>query len=107
MLRPTVLLLTLITFASAAHYPHLISKASNSQTKAVYAECKLEHDSVSHRGLENYAEGFLRLKQTSLVKPTKVSGYTKYLGQKDESTYAIRVNELPTDQFNDCMSTGD
>ena len=37
--------------------------------------------------------------------PLLVTGYAKHL-PVSEKPYTIRVNELPTDGFNDCTSTG-
>ena len=48
-------------------------------------------------------EGFLRLKQ-SYGKPLTMTGYAKYLPASEK--FAVRFNELPTDEFHDCSSTG-
>ena len=76
------------------------------QTRPIFAECKLSHDSVNSetRDAAEKAEGYLRLKQT-FGGPLLVTGYAKHLPVSDKP-YTIRVNELATDEFNDCTSTG-
>ena len=74
-------------------------------TRPVFAECRLQHDSLSSAASEMQpTEGYIRLKQ-NYGGPVLLSGYSKYLPPTEEA-FAIRVHELPTDEFHDCSSTG-
>ena len=75
-------------------------------TRPVFAECRLEHDSIHNApGTDRQpTEGYFRLKQT-LGGPLLIHGYSKYL-PKAEEAFALKVHEMASDQFHDCSSAG-
>ena len=75
-------------------------------TRPVFAECRLQHDSVHNAPGRDKpgTEGYLRLKQ-NYGQPLLLTGYSKYLPQ-DSKQFAITVNQMANDGYNDCSSTG-
>ena len=79
--------------------------------RAVYAQCKLTHDSMNNAPTKSTegTQGFLRIKQT-YGRPVLVTGYGKYLPETESSQtpteFRIAVNDLPIDDFYDCASSG-
>ena len=77
--------------------------------RAVYAQCKLQHDSMNNAPKKSTeaTQGFLRIKQT-YGRPLLVTGYGKYLPEAlgTASGFRIAVNDLPVDEFHDCASSG-